>query len=80
MFKTIDRERLCRYDTAKLAAASGISIRAINAAKKTGTVRYRTWHALVSGMSMIKPFPNGATTPPPSRHDPGTGRFRRAED
>lgn len=57
--KAIDPQRLQRYATADLAAASGISVRAINAAKHTGSVRRTSWHKLVAAMAMLHPLPKG---------------------
>lgn len=73
-FKGIDPARLRRYATADLAAASGISVRAINAAKTTGSVRRKTWHALLAAMRSCTPLPNGMA--PPQKRDK-LGRFAR---
>ena len=70
--KQIDPARLRRYATADLAKASGISVRAINAAKQTGSVRRRTWHTLVAAMRTCTPLPKGAA--PPQARDK-LGRF-----
>ena len=70
--KRIDTARLRRFATADLAKASGISVRAINAAKQTGSVRRRTWHALLAAMRACTPLPKGVA--PPQARDK-LGRF-----
>ena len=70
--KKIDPSRLRRYATADLAKASGISVRAINEAKRTGSVRRRTWHALVAAMRVCTRLPKGAA---PQRERDAQGRF-----
>jgi len=48
-------------------------VRAINAAKHTGSVRRRTWHALVAAMRTCTPLPKGGA--PQQQRDRRTGRF-----
>lgn len=70
--KHINPERLRKYETAALAKASGISIRGINAAKHTGSVRRRTWHALLAAMRVCKRLPKHG---PPRQMRDAKGRF-----
>lgn len=53
--KMMDPARLRRFLTADLAAASGLPVRTINAAKQTGSVRRKTWHLLVAAMRKCEP-------------------------